>query len=78
MSVPNTGSSDKHHQSPVESLSGFPLGEFHGRFLRSEDFLLQKHATLRDALRMLNSRSPSVRYSLQSSETMCNSLALNP
>jgi hypothetical protein len=52
--------------------------DFHGRFLRSENFLLQKHATLRNALRMLNSRSPSIRESMQSSETMCNSLGLNP
>jgi hypothetical protein len=51
---------------------------FHGRFLRSEEFLLQNCAILRKALRMLNCRSPSVRDGMQSSETMCNSLGLNP
>jgi hypothetical protein len=51
---------------------------FHGRFLRSEDFSLQNSATLRNALRTLNCRPPSIRDGMQSSETMCNSLGLNP
>jgi len=49
----------------------------HGRFLRSEDFLLQNCATLRNAARVLNREIPSVRNAVQRSETMRNSLGLN-
>ena len=44
-----------HGGIPAQRFSG-PLSHsvFHGRFLRSEDFLLQNRATLRHATRKLN------------------------
>src|SRR5262249_55256122 len=51
---------------------------FYGRFLQSAEFLLENRAILRNKVRMVNAESPSVCDGLQSSETMCNSLRVNP
>ena len=51
---------------------------FYGHFLQAAEFLLKNRAILRNTVRIVNAESPSVCDGMQSSETMCNSLGLNP
>jgi len=62
---------------PFPRASGDAAQNVHGRFLRSEDFLLQNCATLRNAARMLNRETPSIRNRVQRRENTRKNSFLN-